>query len=173
MILISGVYALPIGGHGFGTVDKVGYHGRHGRRKRHAYGRVMFRRKPPVREGLGSRPIIALVGTVDPVRAKAFYAGALGLRLISEDGFALIFDAGGTKLRVSVVRAVVPASYTVLGWLVPDIQQAVRDLAQRSVVFQRFDGMAQDDLGIWTAPGGTKVAWFRDPDGNTLSLTQT
>ena len=131
----------------------------------------MFGREP-VREALGSRKLVAFVGTVDPVRAKAFYAGTLGLRLISEDPFALVFDAAGTKLRVSVVREVVPASYTVLGWLVPDIEQAVRELAQRSVVFRRFDGMTQDDLGIWTAPGGAKVAWFHDPDGNTLSLTK-
>ena len=129
--------------------------------------------KKPVREGLGSRPIVAFVATVDPARAKAFYAGVLGLRLISEDAFALVFDAGGTKLRVSVVRELVPAGYTVLGWLVPSVQQTVRELVGRSVVFQRFDGMEQDELGIWAAPGGAKVAWFRDPDGNTLSLTQT
>ena len=129
--------------------------------------------KKPVREGLGSQPIVAFVATVDPARAKAFYAGVLGLRLISEDAFALVFDAGGTKLRVSVVRELVPAGYTVLGWLVPSVQQAVRELVGRSVVFQRFDGMEQDELGIWAAPGGAKVAWFRDPDGNTLSLTQT
>src|SRR6187455_1615031 len=115
----------------------------------------MFGRKP-VREALGSRKIVAFVGTVDPARAKAFYSGTLGLRLLNEDPFALVFDAGGTKLRVSVVREVAPAGYTVLGWLVPDIEQAVRELASRSVVFQRFDGMTQDDLGIWTAPGGAK-----------------
>ena len=124
--------------------------------------------KKPVREGLGSRPIVAFVATVDSARAKAFYAGVLGLRLISEDAFALVFDAGGTKLRVSVVRELVPAGYTVLGWLVPSVQQTVRELVGRSVVFQRFDGLEQDELGIWSAPGGAKVAWFRDPDGNTL-----
>jgi catechol 2,3-dioxygenase-like lactoylglutathione lyase family enzyme len=133
---------------------------------------AMFGRKRE-REALGSRRIMAFIGTVDTARAKAFYAGALGLRLISEDGFALIFDAGGTKLRVSAVPEVVPAGYTVLGWLVPDIKQTVLELVQRSVVFQQFDGMVQDDLGIWMAPGGARVAWFRDPDGNTLSVTQT
>jgi hypothetical protein len=97
----------------------------------------------------------------------------LGLRLTSEDKFALVFDANGTSLRVSVVRELVPAGYTVLGWLVPNIEQAVRELTARSVVFQRFDGLQQDDLGIWSAPSGASVAWFRDPDGNTLSLTQT
>jgi catechol 2,3-dioxygenase-like lactoylglutathione lyase family enzyme len=132
----------------------------------------MFGKKPD-KEALGSRPIIAFVGTLDLARAKSFYAGALGLRLISEDAFALVFDAGGTKLRVSVVPELVPAGYTVLGWLVPNIQQAVRELVERSIVFQRFEGLEQDELGIWSAPGGAKVAWFRDPDGNTLSITQT
>lgn len=132
----------------------------------------MFGNKP-IKEGLGSRKLVAFVATLDPVRAKEFYGKVLGLRLTSEDNFALVFDANGTSLRVSVVRQLVPAGYTVLGWLVPNIEQAVRELTARSVQFQRFDGLQQDDLGIWSAPGGAKVAWFRDPDGNTLSLTQT
>lgn len=132
----------------------------------------MFGKKPVV-EGLGSRKLVAFVATVDAARAKAFYGGALNLRLLTEDQFALVFDAAGTKLRVSVVREVVPAPYTVLGWIVPDIHQAVSELQRRAVVFQRFDGMIQDEHGVWNAPGGAKVAWFRDPDGNTLSLTQT
>ena len=131
----------------------------------------MFGKTPP-RAGLGSRTLVAFVGTLDAVRAKAFYGDVLGLRLLSEDRFALVFDANGTKLRVSVVRELRPAGFTVLGWMVPDIQYAVQELAQRSVVFQRFDGMEQDPQGVWSAPGGAKVAWFLDPDGNTLSLTQ-
>jgi catechol 2,3-dioxygenase-like lactoylglutathione lyase family enzyme len=131
----------------------------------------MFGKKPDA-PGLGSRPIMAFVATVDPARAKAFYAGALGLRLVTEDRFALVFDAGGTKLRVNVVPELAPAPYTVLGWIVPDVRGAVRELTARSVVFQRFEGLAQDDDAIWAAPGGALVAWFRDPDGNTLSLTQ-
>ena len=129
--------------------------------------------KKPIKEGLGSRKLVAFVATLDPARAKAFYGKVLGLRLTSEDSFALVFDANGTSLRISVVRELVPAGYTVLGWLVPNIEQAVRELAARSVEFQRFGGLQQDALGIWSAPGGAKVAWFRDPDGNTLSLTQT
>jgi catechol 2,3-dioxygenase-like lactoylglutathione lyase family enzyme len=129
--------------------------------------------KKPIKEGLGSRKLVAFVATLDPARAKQFYGSVLGLRLASEDNFALVFDANGTSLRISVVRELVPAGYTVLGWLVPNLQQAVRELTARSVEFQRFDGLQQDDLGIWSAPGGAKVAWFRDPDGNTLSLTQT
>ena len=126
-------------------------------------------RKPPM---LRSRPIIAFVATTKPKRAKAFYEKTLGLRLVSEDGFALVFDAGGTMLRVATVETLQPAGYTVLGWIVPDIAKAVRDLAARGVTFQRYDWMAQDDLGIWPSPSGAHVAWFTDPDGNTLSLTE-
>jgi catechol 2,3-dioxygenase-like lactoylglutathione lyase family enzyme len=121
---------------------------------------------------LRSRAIIAFVATIDSKRAKAFYAGTLGLRLLSEDGFALAFDAGGTMLRVAMVQAVQPAAYTVLGWLVPDIRKAVRELSGRHVRFRRYDGMDQDEHGIWTSPSGAKVAWFQDPDGNTLSVTE-
>ena len=121
---------------------------------------------------LRSRPIIAFVATIDPARAKAFYAGTLGLRLVSEDGFALAFDAGGTMLRVATVKTLQPAGYTILGWIVPDLAKAVRDLAKRGVIFQRYDGMPQDELGIWSSPSGARVAWFTDPDSNTLSLTE-
>jgi len=126
-------------------------------------------RRPPL---LTSRPIIAFVATTNPKRAKAFYAKTLGLRLLSEDGFALVFDAGGTMLRVATVETLQPAGYTVLGWIVPDIAKTVRDLIARGVMFQRYDGMRQDDLGVWSSPGGARVAWFSDPDGNTLSLTE-
>ncbi|HEY7171861.1 MAG TPA: VOC family protein [Vicinamibacterales bacterium] len=121
---------------------------------------------------LKSRPIVAFVATTDPKRAKIFYAKTLGLRLVSEDGFALAFDAGGTMLRVAIVNALQPAGYTVLGWIVPDIAKAVRALVKRGVRFQRYEGMGQDDLGIWSSPSGARVAWFADPEGNTLSLTQ-
>ena len=121
---------------------------------------------------LGSSKVVAFVATAAPARARAFYADSLGLSLVSEDSFALVFDAGGTTLRVSIVQEVRPAGYTVLGWMVPDIGVAVRDLAQRGVAFQRYDGLKQNAQGIWTAPSGARVAWFHDPDGNTLSLTQ-
>jgi catechol 2,3-dioxygenase-like lactoylglutathione lyase family enzyme len=121
---------------------------------------------------LKSRPIIAFVATTDPKRAKAFYARTLGLRLTAEDAFALAFDAGGTMLRVATVKTLQPAGYTILGWIVPDIAKAVRDLVRRGVTFQRYEGMPQDDLGIWSSPSGARVAWFTDPDGNTLSLTE-
>src|SRR5690349_1923421 len=121
---------------------------------------------------LKSRPIVAFVATTDPKRAKVFYQKTLGLHLVSEDGFALAFDAGGTMLRVAIVKTLQPAGYTVLGWIVPDIAKAVRALVKRGVRFQRYDGVGQDDLGIWASPSGARVAWFTDPEGNTLSLTQ-
>ena len=121
---------------------------------------------------LRSHPIVAFVATTDPKRAKAFYLKTLGLRLVSEDGFALAFDAVGTMLRVAIVKTLQPAGYTVLGWIVPDITKAVRDLVKNGVTFQRYEGMPQDDLGIWSSPSGARVAWFSDPEGNTLSLTE-
>lgn len=121
---------------------------------------------------LKSRAIIAFAGTTDAKRAKAFYQKTLGLRLVSEDPFAQVFDAGGTMLRVTPVEALTPAGYTILGWIVPDIAKAVSGLVKRGVTFQRYEGLPQDDAGVWRAPGGAGIAWFKDPDGNTLSLTE-
>lgn len=121
---------------------------------------------------LKSCKIVAFVATTVPARAKNFYATTLGLRLVSEEGFAIVFDAGGTMLRVAVVQELRPAGHTVLGWIVPDIARAIRDLARKGVAFRRYDLMPQDAQGIWTAPSGAKIAWFQDPDGNTLSLTE-
>ena len=121
---------------------------------------------------LTSRPIIAFVATAKPARARKFYQQTLGLLPIGEDQFALVFDAGGTMLRVAIVPEVKPAGYTVLGWIVEDIEAAVAALRRRGVRFRRFRGMGQDRLGIWNSPSGARVAWFADPDGNTLSLTQ-
>jgi catechol 2,3-dioxygenase-like lactoylglutathione lyase family enzyme len=120
---------------------------------------------------LGSSPIVAFIATRDAMRAKAFYGETLGLRLISEDAFAVVFDAHGTMLRVTPVGEMVPARYTVLGWQVSDIEAAVGELSVKGVVFERYAGLAQDEHGVWTAPGGTKVAWFQDPDGNLLSVS--
>jgi catechol 2,3-dioxygenase-like lactoylglutathione lyase family enzyme len=121
---------------------------------------------------LSRSKIVAFVGTQNPKRAKRFFERTLGLRLVSEDRFAIVFDAAGTMLRVAVVPDVRPAGYTVLGWMVPDIFSAVRGLVRKGVVFRRYPGMEQDERGVWTAPGGARVAWFEDPDGNTLSLTE-
>jgi catechol 2,3-dioxygenase-like lactoylglutathione lyase family enzyme len=118
-----------------------------------------------------SARIVAFVGVTDAARAKEFYQGTLGLHLVNEDRFALTFDVQGTMLRVSPVGELTPRKFTVLGWEVKDIAAAVRDLQNAGVMFERYD-FPQDELGIWTAPGGAKVAWFKDPDGNILSLSQ-
>lgn len=121
---------------------------------------------------LGSNDLIGFVGTADVARARAFYEGTLGLNVIEEDPYALGLDANGTMLRVTAVPAFRPAGSTVCGWRVDDIAVAIGELTQKGVSFLRYDGMDQDDLGVWTAPTQAKVAWFNDPDGNTLSLTE-
>ncbi len=105
-------------------------------------------------------------------RAGAFYGGVLGLRLVSQDSFAAVFDANGIMLRVSAVADLTPAPYTVLGWQVGDIAAAVEELTRSGVVFERYEGMSQDAQAIWVSPGGARIAWFKDPDGNTLSVTE-
>ena len=116
--------------------------------------------------------VIAFAASADLPRARAFYEQVLGLRMTEQNDFACVFDANGTMLRVTAVAEVARPGYTVLGWRVADIEATVRDLAERGVVFLRYNGMDQDDDGVWTTPGGDKVAWFADPDGNVLSLTQ-
>jgi catechol 2,3-dioxygenase-like lactoylglutathione lyase family enzyme len=122
---------------------------------------------------LGSEKLVALVATRDPGRAKEFYGGTLGLRLVSEDQFALVFDCGGTMLRVTRVPELVTAPYTVLGWRVRDIVSTANRLREAHVALERYPGVQQDELGIWNSPSGARVAWFKDPDGNTLSITQS
>ena len=121
---------------------------------------------------LGNSKLVAFVGTRDAERARAFYRDKLGLTLASEDKFALVFDAGGTMLRVTMVEEMSTAKYTVLGWQVADIKSAVQALGRKGVQFERFEFLKQDELGVWTAPSGAQVAWFKDPDGNLLSVSQ-
>ena len=121
---------------------------------------------------LGSQKLVAFVAARDLARAKAFYRDTLGLRLVSDDEFALVFDAAGTMLRVARVQKPAAAEYTVLGWQVRDIAQTAKQLQQARVALERYPGMQQDELGIWNAPSGARVAWFKDPDGNTLSITE-
>jgi catechol 2,3-dioxygenase-like lactoylglutathione lyase family enzyme len=121
---------------------------------------------------LGSCDPMAFVATARPEEARRFYSEVLGLRLLADDDFALVYDLNGTPLRVQKVRDHAPAMHTVLGWVVPDIAAAVAALAGRGVAFQRYDVLEQDAAGVWKSPGGARVAWFKDPDGNTLSLTQ-
>ena len=117
--------------------------------------------------------LVAFVATTSLARAKDFYLTTLQLPLTDESPYACVFDVNGTVLRVTLVEALTPAPYTVLGWAVPDIGATVKYLVGRGVTFDRFPGMAQDDAGVWDAPGGARVAWFRDPDGNRLSVTQS
>ena len=121
---------------------------------------------------LESSEVVAFVAAADLTRARAFYEDTLGLRVAEQNDFACVLDANGTMVRVTAVGEVSPAGYTVLGWRVADIVATVAGLTARGVVFRRYDGMDQDEQGIWTTPGGDKVAWFTDPDGNTLSVTQ-
>ena len=121
---------------------------------------------------LGSATITALVGTMKPDAAKAFYQDVLGLRFVTDDTYAMIFEGKNARVRVSRVPAVMPAQYAVLAFTVDDIDKAVDGLIARGVVFARFGFFVQDAKGIWTAPDGTKVAWFHDPDLNLLSVVQ-
>ena len=120
---------------------------------------------------LGSSPVMAFIGTRSAETAKAFYGGLLGMTLLNESPFALEFDGLGCVLRVTMVREVSVAPYTVLGWRVEDIVVVVDGMAERGVVFERFGGLPQDERGIWTAPGGDQVAWFKDPEGQILSIS--
>jgi catechol 2,3-dioxygenase-like lactoylglutathione lyase family enzyme len=121
---------------------------------------------------LNDHPVIAFVATKSPARAREFYENVLGLKLVADEQWAIVFDAKGTMLRIQKVQDLKPQPFTALGFRVPDIAAAVRDLSAKGVEFVRYEFLPQDALGIWDAPGGGRVAWFRDPDGNLLSLTQ-
>ena len=121
---------------------------------------------------LDSSDLVAFAAATDLYRARVFYEQTLGLPVAEHNDFACVFDANGTMLRITAVPEVLRAGCTVLGWRVTDIVGTVRGLIAKGVVFLRYDGMDQDEDGVWTTPGGEKVAWFADPDGNVLSLTQ-
>ena len=121
---------------------------------------------------LNTSRLVCFVATADADRARAFYRDVLGLALIEDGGYALVFGANGTQLRVQRVEAVAPHPYTALGWEVDDVTASVRALAARGVAMARFPGLPLDADGIWDTPDGSRVAWFHDPDGNTLSISQ-
>lgn len=122
---------------------------------------------------LSTTDIIAFVPIVDVNRAKHFYNEVLGLRLLSEEPpFALVFDANGIMLRLVIAKELPPGFGTALGWRVSDVTTVVKELEATGVTFLRYAGMKQDTLGVWTAPTGAKVAWFKDPDGNVLSISE-
>jgi catechol 2,3-dioxygenase-like lactoylglutathione lyase family enzyme len=121
---------------------------------------------------LGAINIVAFVPTRDSAKARSFYEGVLGIRFIKDDGFALVLDANGIMVRVSKVPEFKPAQFTILGWEVSGIEKVVTALTGKGVHFERFGFFKQDELGIWTAPTGDKVAWFKDPDANILSVSE-
>ena len=121
---------------------------------------------------LESSSIIAFVPATDLARARGFYENTLGLRFVEQSDFACVFDANGTMLRITAVSKVANPGYTVLGFRVDDMEAVVHALTLNGLKFTQYDGMDQDQNGIWTTPGGDKVAWFTDPDGNNVSLTQ-
>ena len=122
---------------------------------------------------LGNTPIVGFIPTLDFDKSRAFYVDVLGLRFVDNDGFAMVLDANGTMIRVAKVQPdFKPAQFTILGWQVSEIENVVSALTAKGIVFERYGFFEQDPLGIWSAPGGAKVAWFKDPDGNVLSVSQ-
>jgi predicted enzyme related to lactoylglutathione lyase len=121
---------------------------------------------------LNESNVVTFVATSKPDSAKSFYEQTLGLRLVTDDAFAIVFDANGIMLRVQKVQEPAPPNYTVLGWDVADIEASVKELLNRGVTCERYQWLEQNESGVWTSPSGGKIAWFKDPDGNILSLTQ-
>jgi catechol 2,3-dioxygenase-like lactoylglutathione lyase family enzyme len=121
---------------------------------------------------LGDQKLVAFVPVNNAAKARAFYRDTLGLRMLSEDNFALVFEVEGVRLRVTLVGKLQPQPFTVLGWMVNDAAETARKLAAAGISGERFPGLEQDDLGIWTAPGGAKILWFKDPDGNILGISE-
>jgi catechol 2,3-dioxygenase-like lactoylglutathione lyase family enzyme len=118
-----------------------------------------------------AKPAIVIC-TRDRARATGFYRDTLGLALVYEDNFAAVFNIGGVTLRLSLVADFTPHEHTILGFHVPDVPATVKALYEKGVTFNRYPRFTQDELGIWSAPGGTvRVAWLKDPDGNLLSVT--
>lgn len=121
---------------------------------------------------LASADVVAFGATADPAACRQFYEDVLGLRFVADEPHAIVFETPNAQLRIAKVPAVDPAEYTVIGWDVPDVEAAVTDLEDAGVAVERYDGLDQDDRGIATFPDGTRVAWFSDPDGNTLSVAE-
>ena len=121
---------------------------------------------------LSEAAFTGFLGATDLARARGFFETVLGLSVVSVDDFALLLRGQNGLIRVTRVERAARAPYTVLGWDVADLQSAVLRLTERGLAFNRYPGMAQDELGIWTAPSGSRIAWFEDPDGNVLSLAQ-
>lgn len=120
---------------------------------------------------LATSKMMGFVPTKDSKKAREFYEGKLGFQFLSDDDYALVVKAGDTMIRIATARDFTAAPYTVLGWEVKDIEAIVRWLKVRGVAFEKYPFVQDQDLGIWTAPSGDRVAWFKDPDGNVLSVS--
>ncbi|MFE7798193.1 VOC family protein [Nocardia sp. NPDC057440] len=121
---------------------------------------------------LADAEVVAFVPSSDLTRSGKFFAEVLGLTIVEATLYAVVARGAGTTVRITLVNELAPQPFTVLGWVVPDIGRAVAELTEHGVVFLRYEGMPQDAAGVWASPGGDKVAWFADPDGNVLSLTE-
>lgn len=120
---------------------------------------------------LSNQRIKAFVSTVQLSVAREFYEKKLGLTLLSQDKYGIEFEANEAHIRLSVVEKLTPQPFTVLGWDTDDIVSTINNLTAKGIIFERYNFIEQDENGIWTAPGGTRVAWFKDPDGNLLSVS--
>jgi len=124
-----------------------------------------------IRAVLTAAPFMAFIAVTDLASARSFYGEVLGLHVEEANPFAVTLHSAGTTVRLTQVEHHQPQGFTVGGWEVPDLGATIDDLVSRGVTFTRYDGMDQDERGMWTTPSGDQVAWFKDPDGNTLSLT--
>lgn len=116
--------------------------------------------------------LMTFVPVSNAEEARTFYRDRLGLRLVSEDSFALVFDVEGVMLRATLVSGFTPQPFTILGWQVQDARATANNMTEGDIVFERYPGLSQDKDGLWRAPGGALIGWFKDPDGNLLSITQ-
>ena len=121
---------------------------------------------------LDNQNIMAFVATADVTKARPFYEDILGLKVRDADAYGINFGTNSNYLRMSVIPDFKAAPYAVLSWVTEDIYKMITALTAKGVLFDHFPGLGQDKSGVWSAPGGTKVAWFKDPDQNILSLTQ-
>jgi catechol 2,3-dioxygenase-like lactoylglutathione lyase family enzyme len=121
---------------------------------------------------LASSKVIGFVPTKDSTKARSFYEDKLGFQFVSDDMFALVMRAGETMIRIAKAKDFTPAPFTVLGWEVFNIEEMAAWLQKRGVAFEKYPWVLDKELGIWAAPSGDKVAWFKDPDGNVLSISQ-
>ena len=119
---------------------------------------------------LAAANLVGFLATRDPARSRSFFAETLGLELVADDAFALVFDSNGTQVRVVKVAESTPLPFTVMGWETGEFDETVSGLTARGIAFERFPQLEQDSMGVWNAPGGTRIAWFKDPDGNLLSI---